>query len=170
MLDHIAEAGQTVFAVGKISDIFNGQGVTKSVHTENNMDGVDQTLRGMEEAFPGLLFTNLVDFDSKYGHRRDPEGYGNAIMAFDRRLPELLAALKPEDLLILCADHGNDPIHTGWDHTREHIPMVCYGAMVKGGVDLGIRSSFADIGATICDYLGVAETAIGESFLAEILK
>ncbi len=169
LLDHIKHAGQTVYAVGKISDIFNGSGVTVSVHTESNMDGVDQTIAALSAAFDGLIFTNLVDFDSKFGHRRDAPGYGSAIMAFDQRLPEIIAAMGDEDILMICADHGNDPVHSGWDHTREYIPLLMYGKPVKGGADLGTRATFADIGATISAYLGVAQTAIGESFLEEIL-
>lgn len=124
----------------------------------------------MQEEFDGFIFTNLVDFDSKFGHRRDSLGYGNAIQEFDRRLPELFAAMKEGDMLMLCADHGNDPDHTGWDHTREHIPVLVCGNFVKSGVDLGTRSSFADIGATITDYLGAAQPQIGESFLKLIQK
>lgn len=168
VLDKVKKVGKTVFAIGKISDIFNGQGVTQSVHTEDNMDGVDRTIEALGDTFDGFIFTNLVDFDSKYGHRRDPEGYGKAIMEFDGRLPEIIDAMKNGDILIICADHGNDPVHTGWDHTREYVPVLIYGDGVKGGVDLGIRSSFADIGATIAEYLDTEPTAIGESFLKEI--
>lgn len=168
-LDKISRAGQTVYAVGKISDIFNGQGVTRSVHTDDNMDGVDKTIQALKEDFDGFIFTNLVDFDSKYGHRRDPLGYGRAIMEFDRRLPEIMDAMKDGDLLLICADHGNDPVHSGWDHTREYVPLLAWSRDIKAGTDLGQRSSFADIGATICEYLGAEPTAIGESFLKEIL-
>ncbi len=170
MLDKISGTGQTVFAVGKIHDIFNGQGITEWVHTENNMDGVDKTLAAMEKVEQGLIFTNLVDFDSLYGHRRDPQGYGKAIMDLDRRVPELLSALRPQDLLIFTADHGNDPIHAGFDHTREYVPVMIAGAPVLPGTDLGTRSAFADLGATVCAYLGAPAPAIGESFLSEILK
>lgn len=165
VLDLVEETGQTVYAIGKISDIFNGKGVTASVHTIDNMDGITKTIEVMQEEFDGFIFTNLVDFDSKFGHRRDSLGYGNAIQEFDRRLPELFAAMKDGDMLMLCADHGNDPDHTGWDHTREHIPVLVCGNSVRSGVDLGTRSSFADIGATITDYLGAAQPQIGESFL-----
>ena len=157
-----------LFRSGKIRDIFNGQGITKSVHTDNNMDGVDKTIDALNMDFEGLIFTNLVDFDSQYGHRRDPIGYGRAIEEFDKRMPELLAAMKPEDVLFLCADHGNDPIHSGWDHTREHVPVVILGEEIKRGVDLGVRNSFADIGATVCEMLGAEKTSVGTSFLQEI--
>ncbi len=164
MLDLISETDKTVYAVGKISDIFNGRGITTSVHTDNNMDGVDKTIAAMGEDFEGLIFTNLVDFDSRFGHRRDAEGYGKAIEEFDARLPEIIAAMKDTDALILCADHGNDPIHSGWDHTREHVPVVIYGKEIKPA-DLGVRNSFADIGATVCEVLGAEKTSVGESFL-----
>ena len=168
VLDKVKAMGKTVYAIGKISDIFNGQGVTKSVHTDDNMDGVDKTIEALKEKFEGFIFTNLVDFDSKFGHRRDAKGYGKAIEEFDARLPEILGAMSTEDVLILCADHGNDPIHTGWDHTREHVPVVIYGKGIKQGIDLGVRESFADIGATIAEILGAEKTEIGESFLALI--
>ncbi len=168
VLDKVKAMGKTVYAIGKISDIFNGQGVTKSVHTDDNMDGVDKTIEALKEKFEGFIFTNLVDFDSKFGHRRDAKGYGKAIEEFDARLPEILGAMSTEDVLILCADHGNDPIHTGWDHTREHVPVVIYGKGIKQGIDLGVRESFADIGATIVEILGAEKTEIGESFLALI--
>lgn len=170
LLDKVEKAGKTVYAVGKIRDIFDGKGVTESVHTVSNMDGVDKTVEAMEKDFEGFIFTNLVDFDSMYGHRRNPEGYGQAIMDFDGRLPEIKAAMKPGDVLMLCADHGNDPVHSGTDHTREHIPLVVYGEEIKAGVNLGTRKSFADIGATIAEMLGAETTSIGESFAKEILK
>lgn len=170
LLDHVKDAGKTSYAIGKISDIFNGCGVSKSVHTEDNMDGVDKTVEALKQDFEGFIFTNLVDFDSKFGHRRDPEGYGRAIEEFDARLPEIMAAMKDDDILMICADHGNDPTHTGWDHTREHIPFVVYGKGIKEGVNLGVRESFADIGATIAEILGVSGTSIGESFAKDILK
>ena len=171
VLDLVSESGMTSYTVGKISDIFNGQGVTKSVHTDNNMDGVDKTIDALKQDFEGFIFTNLVDFDSQYGHRRDVEGYGKAIEEFDARLPEIMGAMKEGDVLMICADHGNDPVHTGWDHTREYIPFVAYGAGIKGGVNLGTRSTFADIGASILAMLGIEKkTEIGESFAAEILK
>ncbi len=170
ILDQIKDAGKTVYAIGKISDIFNGQGVNISVHTESNLDGIEKTIEAMHGDFEGFLFTNLVDFDSKYGHRREPVGYGKAIEEFDEKLPEIMTAMKQDDILILCADHGNDPVHTGWDHTREHVPVLLYGKGVKPGVDLGTRKSFADISATIAEYLTVPKSEIGESFLKEILK
>ncbi len=170
VLDKVSAANQRVYAVGKISDIFNGRGITDAVHTESNADGVDKTIEAINRDFSGLIFTNLVDFDSKYGHRRDPLGYGEAIMELDARIPDIKAAMKPGDVLMLCADHGNDPVHSGYDHTREHIPLVIYGDGVRAGVNLGVRTTFADIGATIARLLGVETTDIGESFAKEIMK
>lgn len=170
VLDNIKASGQCVYAVGKIANIFNNQGVSESVHTDNNMDGVDKTIEALGKDFDGFIFTNLVDFDSEYGHRRDPIGYGKAIMEFDARLPEVMGAMKDGDVLMICADHGNDPIHSGWDHTREYVPVLVYGKDIKAGVDLGTRKTFADISATIAEYLGVEKTLIGESFLGEVWK
>ena len=172
MLDIVNHAGKTVYAIGKISDIFNGHGVSESVHTSSNNDGVDKTIEALNKDFEGLIFTNLVDFDSKFGHRRDPEGYGKAIEEFDMRLPEIINAMNDDDLIILCSDHGNDPVHSGWDHTREYILGIFAGKQVKAGTDLGTRNSFADIGATVVDILtnGHNHTATGESFKEFILK
>jgi len=169
VLDKIKQAGKTVYAVGKISDIFNGKGVTKAVHTDNNMDGVDKTIEALKMDFDGFVFTNLVDFDSQYGHRRDPVGYGKCIEEFDARIPEIIKTLCDDDILMICADHGNDPVHSGFDHTREYVPLLVYGKKVKAGVNLGIRNSFADIGATAADILGAEQTNIGESFKEVIL-
>lgn len=172
MLDLIRADGGTVYAVGKIHDIFNGKGITKSVHTVSNDDGVTKTIEAIKQDFRGLIFTNLVDFDSKYGHRRNPEGYGKAIEEFDVRLPEIRKAMKTDDMLILCSDHGNDPIHSGWDHTREHIFGLMTGDQLKKGVDLGTRSTFADIGETVTDIIteGRKKTPIGESMRELILQ
>lgn len=165
VLDKAKAAGLEVRAVGKIWDIFNGKGITHEVHTQSNMDGVDKTLEWLREDFRGILFTNLVDFDSKYGHRRDVNGYGKALADFDRRLPELLGAMGPEDVLILTADHGNDPAHRGTDHTREYIPMLVLGHGIRPGAAIGTRDSFADIAATVSELLGIPATPYGKSFL-----
>lgn len=170
LLDKVNEAGQTVYAIGKISDIFNAHGVSESVHTTGNMDGVDKTIEAIKQDFGGLIFTNLVDFDSLYGHRRNPSGYGNAIMDFDKRIPEIVDAMNSEDILMITADHGNDPIHSGYDHTREYVPILVFGEKVKAGVDLGIRKTFADCGQTIAEYLGTEKTVMGESFLTKVAK
>ena len=169
VLDKVKAAGKTVYAVGKISDIFNGKGVTQAVHTDNNMDGVDKTIQALVMDFDGFVFTNLVDFDSKYGHRRDPQGYGQCIEEFDARLPEIMGAMGEDDVLMICADHGNDPVHSGFDHTREYVPLLVYGKKVKAGANLGIRKTFADVGATVADILGAEAPSIGESFKEVIL-
>lgn len=170
VLDKVKKAGKTVYAVGKIRDIFNGQGITGAVHTDNNMDGVDKTIEAIKMDFEGFIFTNLVDFDSQYGHRRDPIGYGRCIEEFDSRIPELIKAMGHDDILMICADHGNDPIHSGFDHTREYVPILIYGEKIKSGADLGIRKTFADVGATVADILGAEPTSIGESFKEVIFK
>jgi phosphopentomutase len=166
-LDALSKAGVHVTGVGKIGNIYAHQGVHDSLHTEDNADGMRQTLQCIQENREGLIFTNLVDFDSKFGHRRNPQGYGQALMEFDAWVPTLLDALSPGDLLIITADHGNDPTYRGTDHTREYVPLI---SMVKDGPvgnDLGNRSSFADIGATIADYFGV-DWKVGESFLSSM--
>ena len=158
-----------VLAVGKIADVFAGHGISDSIQTENNMDGVDETLAYMRRKDPGLIFTNLVDFDMRYGHRNNPQGYAEALEIVDRRLPELFDALRTDDMLILTADHGCDPVTTSTDHSREYIPLLTYGPPVHSGVNLGIRSTFADIGQTIADVLTVEPLAIGKSFAPEAL-
>ena len=157
----------TVYSIGKIRDIFNGKGITEADHTESNDDGVTKTIEALRKDFDGLIFTNLVDFDSKYGHRRDPIGYGKAIEEFDRRLPEIMDAMKQDDILIITADHGNDPTHIDFNHTREYVFCLLCGQPLQEGIDLGTRDTFADIGATAVDYLTGEKgaTEIGESFL-----
>lgn len=170
VLDNIKESNLDVIGVGKIEDIFNGQGITEAIHTHDNMDGVDQTINYMKKDNKGLIFTNLVDFDSKYGHRRDTLGYKKALEEFDLRIPEIIDNMKDEDILIINADHGNDPTYKGTDHTREYIPVIVYGKDVKEGLNLGIRDSFADIGATVADILNVKMPKHGNSFKTEIVK
>lgn len=164
MLEYIDEAGQTVYGVGKINDIFNGKGVNKTVRTTGNMDGVDKTIAAINESQGGLIFINLVDFDMLYGHRNDPEGYKAALEEVDGRLPEILEALNEEDILIITADHGCDPTTESTDHSREYIPLLVYGKNKKP-VALGTRDSFTDIGKSILAYLGVDNTLPGKSFL-----
>lgn len=168
VLNFLKDAGYEVIALGKISDIYAGEGITRSVKTTSNMDGVDKLLAAQQEPFDGLCFLNLVDFDSLYGHRRDPDGYALALEAFDRRLPEILAGLKEEDLLIITADHGNDPTHHGTDHTREYVPLLCYSPSFTQGVDLGLRETFADVGATIAHNFDTTRPQWGKSFLEEL--
>lgn len=170
VLDNIKNSKLDVIGVGKIEDIFNKQGITEAIHTKDNMDGVDQTINYMKKENKGLIFTNLVDFDSKYGHRRNVEGYKNALEEFDARIPEILENMKEDDILIINSDHGNDPTYKGTDHTREYIPILIYGKKVKSGLDLGTRSSFADIGATVADILNVKMPKHGKSFKCDILK
>lgn len=169
VLNFLQEAGKDVIGIGKISDIYAGEGITQSIKTQSNMDGVDQLLKVMKSSFDGLAFVNLVDFDAKYGHRRDPVGYKQALEEFDQRLPEILEALGEEDLLIITADHGNDPTHHGTDHTREYTPLLVYGKRIKKpGRSLGIRETFADVGATIAENFNVQLPPIGRSFLKEL--
>lgn len=171
MLDVISENGQEVVGIGKISNIFNGSGITRSYPIKNNDHGMQETLRLMRETFAGLIFINLVDFDSLYGHRRDAAGYAGALEAFDRKLAELLDVLREQDVLMLCADHGNDPGHPGWDHTREAVPLLVYGQNIAQGVNLGTRQSFSDIAATVLKYLGLPRCEVrGTSFLEEIQR
>lgn len=167
MLDYLKAADYDVIAIGKIDDIFNGKGITESVRTESNMDGVDKLIQTMGKDFTGLSFTNLVDFDALYGHRRDPEGYRDALEAFDARLPEIQAAMQEDDLLILTADHGNDPTAEGTDHTREFVPLMVYSKKLTnpGALDQGY---FADIAATILENFKVEAMENGKSFLENL--
>lgn len=168
MLDTIVENGMNVAAVGKIEDIFAGAGITEAIHTKDNMDVVDKTLDYMAEEKKGLIFANLVDFDMLYGHRNDAEGYAEALMNFDSRLPEILDAMKDSDALIITADHGCDPTTGSTDHSREYIPILIYGKQVRKGVNIGTRTSFSDIGATILDLLGLPIEIDGKSFKNEV--
>lgn len=169
MLNYIKDAGKDVLAVGKINDIFAGSGVTDMVRTVNNGDGIDKTLAYAQKEFNGICFTNLVDYDMLYGHRNDVEGYAKALTYFDERLPELLAMLGEEDILMITADHGCDPSTPSTDHSREYTPLVIAGPPVKEGVNLGTRKTFADIAASILDYLEVPGETAGESFIGEII-
>ncbi|WP_320047066.1 phosphopentomutase [uncultured Ilyobacter sp.] len=154
LLDKLKSAGKDVVAIGKISDIFAGEGITDTRGTNHNdKDGILKTITALKEDSKGLIFTNLVDFDMKFGHRRDPQGYKEAIEQFDRYLPEIMENMKDDEILIVTADHGCDPTYQGTDHTREYIPILVYGKEVKGGVDLGIRRTFGDIAATLEELL-----------------
>jgi phosphopentomutase len=171
MLDNIKTAGMDVISVGKIYDIFAGKGLTQSNRIKNNTDGMNVTIAKADEDFEGLCFTNLVDFDMVYGHRNDIAGYANAMSEFDAQLPMLLEKMREDDLLIITADHGCDPATPSTDHSREHTPMLIYGKNVKAGVDLKTRDSFADISATVLEYLGVKQGETkGTSFLKEVIK
>lgn len=168
VMNALEDGGFDVVALGKISDIYDGEGVTKAIRTKDNDDGMEKFIQSIDEDFHGLNFLNLVDFDAKYGHRRDPEGYGKALETFDERLPEVLEKLKEDDLLIITADHGNDPVHHGTDHTREYVPLIVHHKGVTSGKALPIRETFADIGATIAENFGVDMPKYGKSFLDEI--
>ncbi len=168
VLDAIVDQGLRVVTIGKIADIFAGKGISTSVKTKNNIEGIEATIAAIEDSTEGLIFTNLVDFDMLYGHRRDVEGYGQCLMQFDSRLPDILDALKDDDLLILTADHGNDPTAPGSDHTREYIPILCYAKGMRGGKSIGVRDSFADIGATIAAALWITYETRGSSFYSTI--
>jgi phosphopentomutase len=157
-------------AVGKIEDIFSGQGITEAVHTKDNMDGVNKTLDYMKENKKGLIFTNLVDFDMKWGHRNDYKAYGKGLEDFDARLPKIINAMKDSDILFITADHGCDPTTPGTDHTREYVPFLAYGKNLKENVNLGTRTSFADIGQTVAEIFATEKVENGESFFKEIVK
>lgn len=169
LLDDIKESGKSVLAVGKIGDIFSGHGITWGEHTKNNDDGIRMILDCMDRQEPGLIFANLVDFDMLYGHRRDVEGYAQALIEFDNALPQIMAKLGPKDVLVVTADHGNDPTHHGTDHTREYVPVLVCGEPIRPGADVGTRATLADLGATVAELLGVPYQGWGASFAREIL-
>lgn len=165
MLDQLQTAGKDVIAIGKINDIFAGKGITEYTYTQNNEDGIEKTLAMMQKDFCGLCFINLVDYDMLYGHRNDIDGYAKALTYFDTKLPEILDAMNPEDVLMITADHGCDPGYTvSTDHSREHTPFLMYGAGITAQ-NLGTRETFADIGATVLDYFGIQPGFEGTSML-----
>lgn len=168
LLDTMLENGKTVFGVGKIVDIFAGKGISSYQKTGSNLEGIKATIDAMKENKGDLIFTNLVDFDMLYGHRRNVEGYAKCLMEFDKHLPSILDAMKSTDLLIITADHGNDPSYTGTDHTREYIPILNVGDQIVKGATIGTRESFADIAATIGEALSVSYTGSGQSFYSNI--
>ncbi|MGI6284665.1 phosphopentomutase [Neomoorella humiferrea] len=169
LLDAVVNAGLQVMAVGKIKDIFAGRGISRWIHTHDNMDGIDQTCNFMREGGRGLIFTNLVDFDMRYGHRNDVTGYAGALEAFDRRLPELIEALNEGDVLVITADHGCDPTTPSTDHSREYVPLLIYGDKIRK-INIGVRPTFADLGATVAEMLDVPYDLAGESFARRLLK
>ena len=169
VMNELKDAGYDVIALGKISDIYNGEGVTEAIRTQDNDDGMDQLVNVLKKDFQGISFLNLVDFDAKYGHRRDPIGYGEALEEFDRRLAEALDLMKEDDLLLITADHGNDPTFPGTDHTREFVPLIAYSPRLKEGKELPKTETFAAIGATIAENFGVKMPEFGKSFL-QLLK
>ncbi|TRM12628.1 phosphopentomutase [Lentibacillus cibarius] len=168
VMNDLKDDGFDVVALGKISDIYDGEGITEAIRTADNNDGMTKFIESMSKDFTGLNFLNLVDFDAKYGHRRDPEGYGQALEAFDARLPQVMDKLNEDDLLIITADHGNDPIHHGTDHTREYVPLLIHHPGMESGKELPIRETFADIGATVADNFNIKLPEHGKSFLNKI--
>lgn len=169
MLDVIKENGKDVIAIGKIQDLFSGRGMTKMIHTKGNEDGIEKTMEEIKQDTQGLIYTNLVDFDMLYGHRNNIEGYAKALEYFDSKLPEIISNMKETDILIITADHGNDPSTPSTDHDREYVPILVYGEQLKQGIDLGVRMTFADISATILDMFHMPQLE-GISFKNEITK
>lgn len=169
LLPALSDEGLDVVCIGKIASIYDSMGVTKDLTAKNNEQSIDQTINALQEDSRGLIFSNLVDFDMLYGHRRDTEGYARALEHFDTRLPEIEAAMRDGDLMMITSDHGNDPTFPGSDHTREYAPLLIYGKLARPGVDLGTRSSLADIGQTIAENFGLRLTA-GESFLKPLIN
>ena len=167
VLDYLKEANLDVISIGKIIDIFNNCGITESIKTKNNLDGINKIIDTIDKSFNGLCFANLNDFDSLYGHRRDVIGYANALLEFDNNLENIITKLKEEDLLIITADHGNDPTYKGTNHTRENVPVLVYSKNMKNPKRLDNLKTFADIGATIADNFGV-KYPMGTSFLEKI--
>ena len=169
VVERAFNAGKQVIGLGKIADIFDRVGITTEIRTESNSDGMKKTLDLVRESDADFIFTNLVDFDSKYGHRNDPAGYARALVMFDEELRPLLDSLRPDDLLFITADHGCDPTDVSTDHTREYVPLIVAGPAIKEGMSLGTRASFGDLGATICDYLGLPGHGLaGSSALAQL--
>lgn len=169
VMNELKDANLDVIALGKISDIYNGEGVTEAIRTKNNTDGMDKLVDVVKRDFHGLSFLNLVDFDANFGHRRDPLGYGEALQEFDRRLPEVLEAMGEDDLLLITADHGNDPTFPGTDHTREYVPLIAYSKrFVNGGKALPKMNTFASLGATVADNFDVSLPQYGDSFLNDL--
>ena len=169
MLDVIKENGQDVISIGKIQDLFAMRGITKATHTQGNKDGIEKTIQEIKENSKGLIFTNLVDFDMVYGHRNNVEGYAKALEEFDSYLPEIMANLKQDDILIITADHGCDPSTPSTDHSREYIPVLVYGKRLKQNVNLGVCSTYADISATVLDMLNLPKLKYGKSFKEKIV-
>lgn len=170
ILDLMKDAGHSVIGIGKIEDIFCGQGLTEAIHTKDNMDGVDQTLKYMKQNKKGLIFTNLVEFDSSWGHRNDVQAYAKGLMDFDKRLVEIMNEMNDTDILFINADHGCDPTTESTDHSREYVPFIAWGKALKEGVNIGVRKTFADVGQTITDIFELQKLPIGESFYKDIVK
>jgi phosphopentomutase len=170
VLDRLKTASWPVVAIGKIEDLFAGRGITRSIHTASDDEGMDRVCREIDELGRGLVFANLVDFDTQYGHRNDVEGYARNLERFDARLADVLPRLRDEDLLIVTADHGNDPTTPSTDHSREYVPVIAAGTRVRSGVDLGTRTTFADLGQTLAELFHVGRLANGTSFLSAVTR
>jgi phosphopentomutase len=170
LLDRMAAANMPVVAIGKIEDLFAARGITRAIHTASDEEGMDRVERELEQVERGLIFANLVDFDTQYGHRNDVAGYARNLERFDERLDEVLSKLHDGDLLIITADHGNDPTTASTDHSREYVPLLVTGHRVSGGVDLGTRRTFADVGQTLADVFAVGPLAHGRSFFDEVSR
>lgn len=168
VLDTMIENGKTVLAIGKIEDLFVGRGITEAIHTSGNADGIERTITVIKEDKHDMIFTNLVDFDMLYGHRNNIQGFGEALEYFDSKLPEIIDAMGEDDILVITADHGNDPSTPSTDHSREYIPILVYGKNLKGNVDLGVRETYSDIGQTLLDFHGLPNMENGKSFIEEI--
>jgi phosphopentomutase len=170
LLDRLVAAGYQVVGVGKVDDLFAKRGLTVCYHTVDNLVATEKVIELLGEDSEGLILANLIEFDMLFGHRNNPEAYGRALEAFDSRLPRMMEAMKPGDVLFIVADHGNDPTTPSTDHSREYVPLLAYGERVRPGVNLGTRESFADLGATIAELLGIEPLPDGTSFVAEIMS
>lgn len=170
MLDVFTDNGKKVLAIGKIEDLFSGRGITRAIHTNGNTDGIARNIEALKSSEEDLIFTNLVDYDMLYGHRNDPLGYARALEEFDSKLPEIMSLLRDDDILIITADHGCDPVTPSTDHSREYIPILIYGKNIKENVNIGIRDTYADISATILDIFGFEKLPYGTSFKDMIIK
>jgi phosphopentomutase len=170
LLDRLSDAGIPVIAVGKVADLFAGRGVTRRLPTVSDDAGIDTLIAAMRDEPDGLIFVNLVDFDTNYGHRNDVRGYQENLERFDRRLPEILAGVREDDLLVITADHGNDPTTPSTDHSREHVPVLAMCGGCARGSDLGTRETFADVGQTIAGVFGIAPLPSGTSFLGGVCR
>ena len=169
LLDQLKKAGKDVIGLGKIEDLFAGRGLTQADHTETNHDGMAATLSWLERDFEGLLFVNLVEFDMLWGHRRDSQGYAQALLDVDSWFAQVQQAMRPDDVIFFTADHGVDPTYRGTDHTRECVPLLAYGQTIRTGVNLGTRPTFADLGQTLAQVFGVEKLAAGTSFARELV-
>jgi phosphopentomutase len=169
VLDVLLAAGIETVSVGKVDDLFAGRGLSRKLHTKNNAEGIEHIIREASRMKSGLIFANLVDFDTLYGHRNDPQGFAAALEDFDKALPDILETIDTGDLLVLTADHGNDPVTPSTDHSREYVPLLCFSQPGHKGVNLGTRSTFADVGKTVADFFSVENSLAGSSFLGQVV-